>query len=271
MANIAPAVTTASTGGNSLLTSIVSVTITVTSSASAAASPSSTTSPGSIAAPEKCESCDEFTRANLVGVFITLILCLLTQPSGSLYYRGHGGFFWRINPFASFVEASIIFWYLGLAVWDVVVKKKKGRFMVPGGEPSGDDDEAPLLETLLREGDHESSTDDARPTAESGEAGPGPGLGGSSEGGRNESDAASDIELQESAPACSGANPDAPDPQSGPSQADSSHPTGVEASTPGPLPVRKSYSGVFRWPVERATSFFFIHYLGNSKTDDDRS
>ncbi|KAM7203542.1 hypothetical protein V8F33_002162 [Rhypophila sp. PSN 637] len=265
MANIVPAVTTASAGGNSLLTSIVSVTITVTSSASAAASPSSTPSPGSIAAPpEKCESCDEFTRANLVGVFITLILCLLTQPSGSLYFRGHGGFFWRINPIASLVEASIIFWYLGLAIWEVVVKRKdafkrrrtwranaalvlrymqrmagallliRGQVDSPEGQRSGDDDdEVPLLETLLREG---SSTDDTRPSAESGEAGAVD--GDSSEGGRNESE--DGIELQESAPTCSGANPGVPGPQSGPSQ---SAQTGLVASTPVPLLVQNPAAG----------------------------
>ncbi|KAM7210741.1 hypothetical protein V8F06_013870 [Rhypophila decipiens] len=263
MANIAPAVATASASGNNLLTSIVSVTITVTSSASAAASPSSTTSPGSIAAPEKCESCDEFTRANLVGVFITLILCLLTQPSGSLYFRGHGGFFWRINPIASFVEASIIFWYLGLAVWEVAVKRKdefkrrrtwrakaalvlrymqrmagallliRGQVDGPDKQRSGDGDEAPLLETLLGEGDHESSTGDARPSAESGEAGP---VGGdSSEGGRNESE--DGIELQESAPTCSGTNPGVPGPRFAPSPNTQSHQTGLVASTPAQVPL----------------------------------
>ncbi|KAK4218621.1 hypothetical protein QBC37DRAFT_465503 [Rhypophila decipiens] len=269
MANIAPAATTASPGGNSLLTSIVSVTITVTSSASAAASPSSPTPPGSIAAPEKCESCDEFTRANLVGVFITLILCLLTQPSGSLYFRGHGGFFWRINPIASFVEASIISWYLGLAVWEVAVKRKdefkrrrtwrakaalvlrymqrmagalllvRGQVDGPEGQRSGDDDEAPLLETLLQEVDHESSTDDARPSAESGEAGP---VGGdSSEGGRNGSE--DGIELQETVPVCSGANPDVPGPQFAPSHSTQNHQTGLVASTPVPLPVQSPTAG----------------------------
>jgi hypothetical protein len=59
----------------------------------------------------------EFPRANLFGMFVTLQLCQLTQPYGSLLFRGSSGFFWRVNPIASFVEALIIAYYLLKTIW----------------------------------------------------------------------------------------------------------------------------------------------------------
>jgi hypothetical protein len=59
-----------------------------------------------------------FTQANLVGLFLTLSLCLLTQPWGSLLYRPLGRsrpwivqfcfFLWRLNPIACVAEAVVI-------------------------------------------------------------------------------------------------------------------------------------------------------------------
>jgi hypothetical protein len=63
-----------------------------------------------------------FSLLNVVGLFLTLSLTLLTQPIGSLLYtfkQAHGGgrashaarylsFFWRLNPLAGLVEASMI-------------------------------------------------------------------------------------------------------------------------------------------------------------------
>lgn len=62
-------------------------------------------------------SSQEFSRANLFGMFLTLQLCQLTQPYGSLLFRGSSGFLWRVNPIASFVEALIIATYLLRTIW----------------------------------------------------------------------------------------------------------------------------------------------------------
>ena len=58
----------------------------------------------------------QFTRLNVIGMFLTLQLCQLTQPYGSLLFRDAGGFFWRCNPIASLVEAAIIYRYLLVAI-----------------------------------------------------------------------------------------------------------------------------------------------------------
>ncbi|KAK1752208.1 hypothetical protein QBC47DRAFT_416686 [Echria macrotheca] len=63
------------------------------------------------------DSSDQFKRENLVGMFLTLQLCQLTQPYGSLLFHGVSGFFWRCNPIASLVEALIILWHLGVKAW----------------------------------------------------------------------------------------------------------------------------------------------------------
>ncbi|KAM7187508.1 hypothetical protein V8F20_010957 [Naviculisporaceae sp. PSN 640] len=54
---------------------------------------------------------DEFPVQNVVGIFLTLSLCLLTQPYGSLFYNppsSKGGqrlfFAWRLNPLACIAE-----------------------------------------------------------------------------------------------------------------------------------------------------------------------
>jgi hypothetical protein len=59
----------------------------------------------------------QFSHANLFGIFLTLQLCQFTQPHGSLLFRGLGGLFWRCNPIASFTEACIILWYLTRAAF----------------------------------------------------------------------------------------------------------------------------------------------------------
>ncbi|KAK1827007.1 hypothetical protein QBC39DRAFT_363009 [Podospora conica] len=68
----------------------------------------------------------EFTSANVFGVFFTLILCLLSQPVGSLLYcAGRPGRFrslvlalWRLNPLACLCEALIIFITIGRTTWN---------------------------------------------------------------------------------------------------------------------------------------------------------
>ncbi|KAK3318969.1 hypothetical protein B0H66DRAFT_558500 [Apodospora peruviana] len=127
-----------------------------------------------------CEVCDEFTRANVVGVFITLVLCQLTQPSGSLYFRGHGGFMWRLNPIVSFVEACIIFFHLGLAVWGVGVRRGRkvvleelqrtasGLLLLRGVDVVRDDGNE-RLETLLR-GTFLDQEDSSAPSGDDGSA-----------------------------------------------------------------------------------------------------
>lgn len=60
----------------------------------------------------------EFTQANLIGLFLTISLCLLTQPWGSLLYRPLDKdypaiarilfFIWRVYPIACVAETVII-------------------------------------------------------------------------------------------------------------------------------------------------------------------
>ncbi|KAK0625833.1 hypothetical protein B0T14DRAFT_508643 [Immersiella caudata] len=56
-----------------------------------------------------------FSRANLVGLFLTLSFCLLTQPPGSLLYPrprtvldSITSFFWRLNPLAIAIETLLV-------------------------------------------------------------------------------------------------------------------------------------------------------------------
>lgn len=74
---------------------------------------SSSTIPDSASPPSQTPS--PFTRANVFGVFITIQLCQLTQPYGSLLVRVVNGWFWRISPIASFVEGCIIITHLLLS------------------------------------------------------------------------------------------------------------------------------------------------------------
>jgi hypothetical protein len=66
----------------------------------------------SISSPDFSNASQQFSRANLFGIFLTLQLCQFTQPYGSLLFRGRGGLVWRCNPIASFTEACIIVWHL---------------------------------------------------------------------------------------------------------------------------------------------------------------
>ena len=80
-------------------------------------------------------------------MFLTLQLCQLTQPYGSLLFRKSTGWFWRVSPVASFAEGCVILVYLVLAR-DVPVRKW-GGFRVAA---------AALL--LLRDGSVGESTND---------------------------------------------------------------------------------------------------------------
>jgi hypothetical protein len=51
------------------------------------------------------------SAANVFGLFMTLQLCQLTQPFGSLLFRS-SGWVWRCSPLASFVEGCIIITHL---------------------------------------------------------------------------------------------------------------------------------------------------------------
>ncbi|KAK0717482.1 hypothetical protein B0T26DRAFT_710020 [Lasiosphaeria miniovina] len=66
---------------------------------------------GSAATACDCDDGNQFSRANVFGMLLTLQICQLTQPYGSLLFRGLGGFLWRVNPVSSLVEACIVFWY----------------------------------------------------------------------------------------------------------------------------------------------------------------
>jgi len=69
---------------------------------------------------------NNFTRASMIGMFIALQLCQLTQPFGSLLFRGGGGSFWRCNPISSFTEACIIYFYLGRNVF-FTLRRERGK------------------------------------------------------------------------------------------------------------------------------------------------
>lgn len=49
-----------------------------------------------------------FTHANAFGMFLTIQICQLTQPYGSLLFHGANGWFWQVSPIASFLEGCII-------------------------------------------------------------------------------------------------------------------------------------------------------------------
>ncbi|KAI1612634.1 hypothetical protein EDD37DRAFT_607297 [Exophiala viscosa] len=103
------------------------------------------------------DNSNEFTRANVIGMFLTLQLCQITQPYGSLLSQS-GRFFWRCNPISSFVECLIIFWHLGCVVFRSVKEKRPallrslreaagGLLLLRGGLCS--DDSAVLMQKLL--------------------------------------------------------------------------------------------------------------------------
>ncbi|KAL8285868.1 hypothetical protein RB600_010032 [Gaeumannomyces tritici] len=48
------------------------------------------------------------SRAEVFGIFLTLSLCLLSQPTGSLVYRSRSILPWRLNPLASLAEAVLV-------------------------------------------------------------------------------------------------------------------------------------------------------------------
>ena len=66
------------------------------------------TGPSSSSPPSLTQSPSPFTRANAFGMFLTIQICQLTQPYGSLLFHGANGWFWRVSPIASFLEGCII-------------------------------------------------------------------------------------------------------------------------------------------------------------------
>ncbi|KAN0101669.1 hypothetical protein V8E51_012179 [Hyaloscypha variabilis] len=101
---------------------------------------------------------NNFTRASMIGMFVALQLCQITQPYGSLLFRGSGGAFWRCNPISSFTEACIIYFYLGRNVFRTW-RRGNGKVMeelqlVAGGllllrASNADEDAEGLLDELL--------------------------------------------------------------------------------------------------------------------------
>lgn len=86
--------------------------------------------PDSSATPP-CSSDSEFSLENVVGMFLTLSLCLLTQPYGSLFYspphddesttlKQSAFAFWRLNPLACLSEAVIVCFLLTQALGSAV-------------------------------------------------------------------------------------------------------------------------------------------------------
>ncbi|KAI0865941.1 hypothetical protein F4860DRAFT_509124 [Xylaria cubensis] len=80
--------------------------------------------------PPLLSSENTFSRANVFGLFLTLALCLLVQPYGSLLYLKPTSavgrsvyFFWRLNPLACVLEVVL----LAMAVFDGIVAAVRWR------------------------------------------------------------------------------------------------------------------------------------------------
>ncbi|KIM72613.1 hypothetical protein PILCRDRAFT_15962 [Piloderma croceum F 1598] len=63
--------------------------------------------------PSLIQSSSIFTCANIFGLFLTIQICQLTQPYGSLLFRGTHGWFWRVSPLAS-LEGCIMEEFTGV-------------------------------------------------------------------------------------------------------------------------------------------------------------
>ena len=104
---------------------------------------------------------NNFSRASMIGMFIALQLCQLTQPYESLLFRGGGGSFWRCNPISSFTEACIIYFYLGRNVFFIWRVSGRGKViqnlqLVAGAllllrASNADEDAEALLDDLMTE------------------------------------------------------------------------------------------------------------------------
>ncbi|KAK9796611.1 putative Transmembrane protein [Seiridium cardinale] len=67
---------------------------------------------------------NQYSLANLFGMFLTITICLLAQPYGSVLYVQPVGpigralfFFWRINPLACAAEALLVLYALCEVAW----------------------------------------------------------------------------------------------------------------------------------------------------------
>ncbi|KAM7195803.1 hypothetical protein V8F33_006452 [Rhypophila sp. PSN 637] len=87
---------------------------------------------------EDADTDGRFTRANVFGLLVTIALCLLAQPHGSLLYAKPRGilnrllfFFWRLNPLACVAEAFLVVAILFTAICSTIKSRWEG---------SGDDE-----------------------------------------------------------------------------------------------------------------------------------
>ncbi|KAF3920100.1 hypothetical protein AA313_de0201355 [Arthrobotrys entomopaga] len=60
------------------------------------------------------QNLNTLTKANIFSAFVTLQLCFLTQPRGSLIYPGRPVWLWRFNPLLCAYETLLIFYLLVL-------------------------------------------------------------------------------------------------------------------------------------------------------------
>jgi hypothetical protein len=67
------------------------------------------------------------SRSEILGIFVTLSVCLLTQPYGSLLHRYHAMLLWRLNPLACASEALIIAFFLLQTGWEARRKKRNWK------------------------------------------------------------------------------------------------------------------------------------------------
>lgn len=60
----------------------------------------------------KIAEADQLSKSSVFSTFLTLILCCLTQPYGSLLFIRRAGWFWRLSPISAIFETVIIAVYL---------------------------------------------------------------------------------------------------------------------------------------------------------------
>ena len=87
------------------------------------------------------DSSGEFSWQSVFGMFLTLSLCLCSQPVGSLFYSPQKGWLgrfmsvtWRLNPLACFLEAVEILTALGLKAVQLWKDDHGPRFRLRDGD-----------------------------------------------------------------------------------------------------------------------------------------
>lgn len=73
------------------------------------------------AAGEANDAGDALAKGDIFGMFLTICICLIAQPSGSLFYRPWCLPIWRLNPLATLAEAVLIAYCFAVHILFVVL------------------------------------------------------------------------------------------------------------------------------------------------------